>query len=63
LRRRWSLTADTCGPHEAWIAADPFSGGFRLLIAGPHGVERTVTFGGDDDPSVIVERVRETLEE
>jgi hypothetical protein len=22
------------GPHEAWIAADPFNGGFRALIKG-----------------------------
>jgi hypothetical protein len=32
------------GPHEAWIAADPFKGGCRVLITGPHGFERTVTF-------------------
>ena len=24
----------TTGPHEAWIAADPFNGGFRALIKG-----------------------------
>ena len=41
------------GPHEAWIAADPFNGGFRVLITGPHGFERTVTFAIDDDPAVI----------
>jgi len=51
------------GPHEAWIAAGPFSGGFRVLITGPHGFERTVTFAIDDDPAVIAERVRETVEE
>lgn len=49
------------GPHEAWIAADPFKRGFRVLITGPHGFERTVTFAIDDDPSVISMRVRETL--
>ena len=27
------------GPHEAWITADPFNGGFRVLITGPHGFE------------------------
>jgi hypothetical protein len=53
----------TTGPHEAWIAADPFNGGFRVLITGPHGFERTVTFAIDDDPAVIAERVRETMEE
>ena len=51
------------GPHEAWIAADPFNGGFRVLITGTHGFERTVKFALDDDPAVIAERVRETVEE
>ena len=51
------------GPYEAWIAADPFNGGFRILITGPHGFERTVTIAIDDDPAVIAERVRETLED
>jgi hypothetical protein len=51
------------GPHEAWIGADPFNGGFRILITGPHGFERTVTFAIDNDPAVIAERVRETLED
>jgi hypothetical protein len=51
------------GPHEAWIATDPFNGGFRLLITGAHGFERTVTFTIEDDSAVIAERVRETLEE
>ena len=53
----------TTSPHEAWIAADPFTGGFRVLITGPHGFERALTFAIDDDPAVIAERVRETLEE
>ena len=50
------------GPHEAWIAADPFNGGLRVLITGPHGFERTVTFAIDDDPAVIAEMVRETMD-
>ena len=50
-------------PHEAWIAADPFRGGFRVLITGPDGFERTVTFTLDEDSVLIAERVRETLEE
>jgi hypothetical protein len=33
--------------YEAWIAADPFKGGFRLLITGPHGFERSVMFAID----------------
>jgi hypothetical protein len=43
----------TMDPHEAWIAVDPFNGGIRVLITGPHGFERTVTFAIDDDPAVI----------
>jgi hypothetical protein len=43
----------TTGPHEAWIAADSFNGGFRVLITGPHGFERTVTFAIDDNPALI----------
>jgi hypothetical protein len=49
------------GPHEAWIAADPFNGGFRVLIMGPHGFEGTVTFAMDDDAAVIADRVQATL--
>jgi hypothetical protein len=52
-----------CGPHEAWIASDPFKGGFRLLITGPQAFERTLVLAFDDDPAVIAERVREILEE
>jgi hypothetical protein len=48
--------------YEAWIAADPFRGGFKVLITGPHGFERTATFAIDDDAAVIALRVRETLE-
>ena len=51
------------GPHEAWISADPFKGGFRVLVTGPKGFERTVVFALDDDPAMIAQRVRETLEE
>jgi hypothetical protein len=50
-------------PHEAWIAGDPFCGGFKVLITGPHGFERTVVFAIDDDPVVVMARVRETLDE
>jgi hypothetical protein len=53
-------------PFEAWISADPFKGGFRVLIAGSQGferIERIVLFALDDEPAVIAERVRETLDE
>jgi len=68
-RREWIEAAVVAGgrhargPHEAWIAADPFKGGFRVLITGPQGLERTMASGMDDDPAVIADRVRETLEE
>jgi hypothetical protein len=50
-------------PHEAWIAADPRRGGFKVLLTGPHGLERIAVFAIDDDPAVITARVRETLED
>ena len=50
-------------PYEAWIAADPFRGGVRVLITGPQGFERTVTFALDEAPATITERVRETIED
>jgi hypothetical protein len=53
----------TTGPHEAWIAADRFNGGVRVLITGPHGFEGTVTFAIEDDLAAIAERVRQTVEE
>src|ERR1017187_4817818 len=31
----------------------PFNGGFRVLITGAHGFQRTVTFAIADDPAVI----------
>jgi hypothetical protein len=49
--------------YEAWIAADPFRGGFRPLITGPSGFERTVTLAADDAAAVIANRVGETLED
>ena len=51
----------TC--YEAWIAADPFRGGFKVLITGPQGFERVAMFATDEDPAVIKERIRETIEE
>jgi hypothetical protein len=48
---------------EAWIAADPFRGGMRVLITGPQGFERVVQFDADEQPAEITRRVRETLDE
>jgi hypothetical protein len=50
-------------PYEGWIAADPFRGGVRVLITGPQGFERTVTFALDEATATITERVRETIED
>ena len=50
-------------PYEAWIAADPLRGGVRVLITGPEGFERAVAFELTEDPAVITQRVRETIED
>jgi hypothetical protein len=50
-------------PYEAWIAADPFRGGVRVLITGPHGFERTAAFAIDEEPSVITQHIREGIED
>ena len=49
-------------PFEAWIAADPLRGGVRVMITGPEGFDRSVTFDAVDDPAVIAERSRETIQ-
>lgn len=46
-------------PMKAWIAADPFKGGVRVLITGLQGFERIVMFAPDEAPAVIVEWVTE----
>ena len=58
-----ALGKNARGPHEAWIAADPFKNGFRVLITGPQRSEHAVVLALDDHPAVITERVRETMEE
>src|ERR1039457_4831459 len=50
-------------PYEAWIAAEPHRGGVRVLITGPQGFDRTVTFDVADDVAVIAERIRETIQD
>jgi hypothetical protein len=50
-------------PFEAWIAADLPRGGVRLMITGPQGFDRTVTFDLTDDAAVIAERIRETIQD
>ena len=50
-------------PHEAWIAADPLRGGFKVLITGPHGLERSISFAIDENPAVITAHLRAALDE
>jgi hypothetical protein len=49
-------------PHEAWIATDQ-QGKVRVMITGPHGFQRIVTFAPDETPAVITEMIRATLDE
>jgi hypothetical protein len=42
---------------------DPFRSGVKVLITGPYGFERTVTFAIDENPAPIKERIRLTLED
>ena len=65
-RKRIEAAVEAAGrglaqPYEGWIAADLIRGGVRVLITGPQGFERTVTFALDDGPATITERVRETI--
>jgi hypothetical protein len=41
------------GPHEAWIAADPFRGRVKVLITGPARVPADDDVRARDDPGVI----------
>jgi hypothetical protein len=50
-------------PYETWIAADSRRGGVRVSITGPQGFDRNVTFDLTEDPAVITQRVRETIED
>jgi hypothetical protein len=46
------------GPHESGSRPMCLRGGIRVLITGPQGFERVVTFALGDDPALIAERVR-----
>ena len=55
-RERIEVAVEAAGRHlgqpfEAWIAAD-LRGGVRVLITGPQGFDRTVTFELTDDAAV-----------
>ena len=63
LWRRWPRGREETSPGRTNRSSRPFRGGVKVLITGPHGLERKVTFALDEDPVLIAERVRETLEE
>ena len=50
-------------PHEAWITTDPVRGGFKVLVTGPHGFERSVSFAMDENSGAIAAHVRAALED
>jgi hypothetical protein len=50
-------------PYEGWITVDPVHGGVRVLITGAHGFEREVGFAMDEEPAVISQFVRATLDD
>ena len=49
--------------YEGWIVADAFGKMIRVLLTGPQGLGRTVTFPVDEAPALIEQMVRETIEE
>ena len=48
--------------YEAWIVADA-QGLIRMTITGPHGFARHVLFALDEEPAIITDRVRQTLDD
>jgi len=67
-RERIQTAVEAGGKHlsasyEVLISSYPFRGGVRVLITGPNGFDRAVGFALDEDPAVIKERVRQTLEQ
>ena len=49
-------------PHEAWVSAVP-GGRVKVLLTGPFGFQRQVIFPLAEEPGVIAELVRRTLED
>jgi hypothetical protein len=52
-------------PYEAWISTDPFRGGVRVMITGPHGFQRQVAFAANAQAAaagtVRVEQITEAM--
>jgi hypothetical protein len=51
------------GAHEAWIAPDPFRGGFEVLMTEPHGFQRTGDVCNRRRSRCDCDGVRETLDD
>jgi hypothetical protein len=50
-------------PYEGRIIADPFRGAVKVVITGAHGFQREIAFAPDEEPAVITQFVRATLDE
>jgi len=50
------------GPYEAWLSAAP-GGRVKVLLTGPFGFQRHVAFEQAEEPGVITDLVRRTLED
>jgi len=66
-RERLETALKIAGSHTAthyiaWVAAGPFSGGFKVVITGP-GFQREARFGDYDDLDAIREGVKATIED
>jgi hypothetical protein len=45
------------------VSNDPCRGDIRVLITGAHGFQREVGFASDEEPAMITQLVRATLDE
>jgi hypothetical protein len=61
-RRPSSPAANTSRHHTKHGLRPNRLGAASVCSSGPHGFERIVALAVDDDPAVIADRVRETLE-
>ena len=52
-RLPWCWRPGVSAPLEAWINTDPLRGGVKVLITGPYGFERQVTFALAEEPGAI----------
>jgi hypothetical protein len=48
-------------PTRPGLPQTPLRGGVRVMITGPEGFDRTVTFDLAEEPAVITQRIREMI--